>query len=138
MCDYEDRTGKEVVEQHRNMRHKMAVRLQELRHAAPALLPKLDAKGRNRFIRMVISDEFCYLPFTPTSRNFWEAMKSQFRYSCEPIPQCGNEYYSACGMEDYYGECRDYARRNALEYFRAWLYLKGLSDEVGQAEGGRV
>ena len=138
MYDYDCRTGKEVVEQYRDIRHRKAVRLQELRKAAPALLPSLSVNKRNEFIRRVVSDEFRYLPFTPTTRNFWEEMKAQFRYSCEPIPHCGNEYYSACGMEDYYGECRDHARNTAIEYFRAWAYLKGFGDEVGQTEGGRI
>jgi len=127
MYEEELRSGEEVVNDHKKARNKKAARLRELRHAAPVMLEHLGVKDRNEFIKRVVSHEFYHIPFNPTSRNFWEAMKDQGRYGMSPVPQCGDEYYSCCGMEDYYGECRHQACLLAVEYFRAWVYVKGLS-----------
>lgn len=138
MYGYECRTGSEVVAQHRSARLAKKNRILELRSKITELLQEKTVRERNEFIRRVMSTEFRCLPFTPNARNFRQAASDRYDYSCAPVPQCGDEYYSACGMEDHYGEMRDYARVSSIEYFRAWKYLKERANEMGQTQGGRV
>ena len=114
------RSGMEVFKLHQTRRSYLAAQMVETRNRIRELFPELDA---NAMVRLRFSLESRKAPFNPTANNFRQAASDKLAYSEEPISPCGNEYYSACGMEDHYGYQRDYAKCMAVEYFRAWKFM---------------
>lgn len=129
---YEVRSGAEVVEHHRTHRHTYAQALREERQSMRALNAEhdfpFDAATLNKIVRSNVQYRLGHitrLPFRPTLDNFREAATNCYDYSESSwYNHLDTEYYSACGYDDYMGEKRDYARVQAIEYFRAWKYMK--------------
>jgi len=118
------RTGKEVVDFHTDRRSWLAKKIVKLRQEARRDFPELKA---NSLVRLALNKELKYKPFKPTVENFIYTATRMLAYSRTPIPYCGTEHYSCCGMEDYYGELRNSARTDAIEFFRAWKYMRNRS-----------
>ncbi len=116
------RTGVEVFRHHQSTRSDLAAQIMEMRRHIRSIAPELNA---NTMVSLRFSNELRRAPFNPTANNFRRAASDKLAYSKEIISPCGNEYYSACGMEDYYGERKEYARCVAVEYFRAWKFMTG-------------
>ena len=123
MCD--SRTGKEVVEYHRSARKHIAVKIKEARQQLKAYFLLVDSESI-RSINEFVRRRFSKVPFKPTAENFRQAATDAFEFAQAPISSRGSEYYSCCGLEDVAGETKDYALVQAIEYFRAWKYMKGI------------
>jgi len=125
-------SGKEVVEHHRERRSTYARALREERarvHAINALHGHpFGVKLVNQIVRDNVARKLGSIqrvPFRPTSAAFRAAASERYAFGFSTwFNHLDTEYYSACGYDDYQGELRDAAKATAVEYFRAWKYLK--------------
>lgn len=125
-------SGQEVVERHRESRARYAAALREERARVHAINEEhgkpFDAVLLNKIVRDNVARKlgaFRYVPFRPTSAAFRAAASERYAFGFSSwYNHLDTEYYSACGYDDYQGEIRDAAKATAVEYFRAWKYLK--------------
>lgn len=125
-------SGKEVVERHRERRSEYAQALRKERAHVHAINAKhgfpFESETINKIVRSNVEHKLGkpkYVPFRPTSELFRAAASNRYAFGFSTwYNHLDTEYYSACGYDDYQGELRDAAKAEAVEYFRAWKYLK--------------
>lgn len=88
---------------------------------------ELDAEQRKRMRKVMQHGCQHFLtdvPPKPTKENLYGEMIENFRYSRSSwTNMASDEYYTACGWDDYYADMRREAFRHARDIFRAWQTL---------------
>lgn len=124
------RSGKQVVEDHHAARSRRIGALMSEYERCSAIAAECPTFGHmvGWAVRSNVehSHPERYTPFEPTAENFRKAASDELAFSRSSwYNHLDTEYYSACGYDDYQYECREEARKIAIEYFRAWKYLTG-------------
>lgn len=123
MTDFDTLTGAEALAEARRLRKVRADELRARRAKHWATRGALGPQLFNMLVRQ--SDKPTRLTWAPEHgtgiRRLRREALAAMRFARSPLPNTDTEYYSACGLADYYAEQREQARVEGLQLIGMYL-----------------